>query len=69
MAIIGDWSWWNIRDFGRGSGVCKWLMQGFADHKTRLVFKEHLMSQGYSEQEANEEWRSRYISGDRTLYN
>jgi hypothetical protein len=43
------------------SAIAKWLLRGFNDNKQRVAFEAKLIADGYTREEAGEEWASRYL--------
>lgn len=58
--LFFSWSGWNVVYAFVGSGVAKWLLRGFMDSQRRVEFEAALVEQGYTPEEAGQEWIRRY---------
>jgi membrane protein implicated in regulation of membrane protease activity len=65
MALLSDWSWWNVLYASIVGALAKWLARGFLDNRGRVLFEEHMIQQGLTKEDAARRWVDEYSKGSR----
>ena len=46
LALVANWSWWNVLYAAIVAVVSKWLCRGFLDNRNRVAFEAEMVAKG-----------------------